>query len=83
MNGSPSTFFPNLLRATLIVRRQPGVELVVTYQEDVKVFEGHPFIVEDGVCLGSKRVKKPGIIVFHFANHIPMLFDIHLKARGA
>ena len=39
-------------------RLQP--ELVVTHQETVSVFEGHPFIVEVGVSLNSKNQKKPG-----------------------
>lgn len=56
------------------IQKQMAPEFVATHQEKVGVFEGHPFIVEVGVCIGSSRVKKPGITVFRFANRIPMLF---------
>jgi DNA topoisomerase-6 subunit B len=57
------------------IQKQMAPEFVATHQEKVEVFEGHPFIVEVGVCIGSSRVKKPGIQVFRFANRIPMLFE--------
>jgi DNA topoisomerase VI B subunit len=37
----------------------------------VHVFEGHPFIVEAGVCIGGHT--REGISVYRFANRIPML----------
>jgi DNA topoisomerase-6 subunit B len=57
------------------IQKQMAPEFVVTHQEKVEVFEGHPFIVEVGVCLGSGKMVKPGIQVFRFANRIPMLFE--------
>ncbi len=41
---------------------------------DVRVFEGHAFIVEAAVSIGGRDVK-PGINVFRFANRIPLLFE--------
>jgi DNA topoisomerase VI subunit B len=44
---------------------------------DVRVFEGHAFIVEAAVSIGGRDVK-PGINVFRFANRIPLLFEVQL-----
>lgn len=49
-------------------------ELVATYQDSVTSHEGHPMIIEAGVCLGG-RDAKPGITVYRFANRIPLLFE--------
>ena len=49
-------------------------ELVATFQDSVCSHEGHPLIVEAGVCLGG-RDAKPGITVYRFANRIPLLFE--------
>lgn len=42
---------------------------------DVRVFEGHAFIVEAAVSIGGRDVK-PGINVHRFANRIPLLFEV-------
>ena len=49
-------------------------DLIATHQGDVKVFEGHAFVVEAAVSIGGKDVK-PGINVFRFANRIPLIFE--------
>ena len=49
-------------------------ELVATWQDAATVHEGHPLIIEAGVCLGG-RDAKPGITVYRFANRIPLLFE--------
>lgn len=41
---------------------------------DVRVFEGHAFIVEAAVSLGGRELR-PGINVYRFANRIPLLFE--------
>ena len=41
---------------------------------DVRVFEGHAFIVEAAVSVGGKDMKC-GINVHRFANRIPLLFE--------
>ena len=42
---------------------------------DVRVLEGHPFIVEAAVSLGGRDIR-PGINVYRFANRIPLLFEV-------
>jgi DNA topoisomerase-6 subunit B len=49
-------------------------ELVATFQDAACCHEGHPLIIEAGVCLGG-RDAKPGITVYRFANRIPLLFE--------
>ena len=49
-------------------------DLVATYQDSACSHEGHPLIVEAGVCIGG-RDTKPGITVYRFANRIPLLFE--------
>ena len=49
-------------------------ELVATFQDAACAHEGHPLIIEAGVCLGG-RDAKPGITVYRFANRIPLLFE--------
>ena len=49
-------------------------DLVATFQDAVCTHEGHPLIVEAGVCLGG-RDAKPGLTVYRFANRIPLLFE--------
>ena len=42
---------------------------------DVRVLEGHAFIVEAAVSLGGRDIK-PGINIYRFANRIPLLFEV-------
>eukprot|EP00879_Flechtneria_rotunda_P009403 GHRR01009845.1.p2 GENE.GHRR01009845.1~~GHRR01009845.1.p2 ORF type:complete len:267 (+),score=119.03 GHRR01009845.1:2558-3358(+) len=49
-------------------------DLIATYAGDVRVFEGHAFIVEAAVSIGGRELK-PGINVYRFANRIPLLFE--------
>lgn len=49
-------------------------ELIATARDKAGAYEGHPFMVEAAVCLGSKDIKE-GITVFRFANRIPLLFE--------
>ena len=49
-------------------------EMVATFQDAGCSHEGHPLIIEAGVCLGG-RDAKPGITVYRFANRIPLLFE--------
>lgn len=48
--------------------------MVVTHEEPVTFYEGHPVKVEAAVSLGGKEAKQ-GITVFRFANRIPLLFQ--------
>eukprot|EP00884_Botryococcus_braunii_P009390 jgi/Botrbrau1/18452/Bobra.0072s0035.1 len=49
-------------------------DMVATHQGDVRVLEGHAFIVEAAVSIGGRDIK-PGINVYRFANRIPLLFE--------
>ncbi|KAF6005239.1 hypothetical protein CCYA_CCYA01G0282 [Cyanidiococcus yangmingshanensis] len=60
------------LRLGIVKELKP--DMVATHTEPVGVLDGHPFIVEVGVSIGSAKVK-PGINVFRFANRIPLLFE--------
>lgn len=42
---------------------------------EVRVLEGHPFIVEAAISLGGRDIKA-GINVYRFANRIPLLFEV-------
>lgn len=43
---------------------------------DVRVLEGHAFVVEAAVSLGGRDLK-PGLNVYRFANRIPLLFEVN------
>ena len=60
------------LRLGIIKELRP--DMVATFQDAGCTHEGHPLIVEAGVCLGG-RDAKPGITVYRFANRIPLLFE--------
>jgi DNA topoisomerase-6 subunit B len=48
-------------------------DLVATASSAVCVYQGHPFVVEAGVCLGGRG--NEGLTVHRFANRIPLLFE--------
>ncbi|CAD7704824.1 unnamed protein product [Ostreobium quekettii] len=55
------------------VMKEIQPDLVATYQGDVRVFEGHAFIVEAAVSCGGNI--NPGINIHRYANRIPLLFE--------
>jgi hypothetical protein len=42
---------------------------------DVRVFEGHAFMVEAAVSIGGRDARS-GITAYRFANRIPLLFEV-------
>ncbi|GLI61267.1 hypothetical protein VaNZ11_003583, partial [Volvox africanus] len=56
------------------VMKELAPDMIATHQGDVRVFEGHAFIVEAAVSVGGRDIK-PGINVHRFANRIPLLFE--------
>ncbi|EFJ46844.1 hypothetical protein VOLCADRAFT_62055 [Volvox carteri f. nagariensis] len=56
------------------VMKELNPDMIATHQGDVRVFEGHAFIVEAAVSVGGRDIK-PGINVHRFANRIPLLFE--------
>ena len=58
------------------IMKEYSPDLVATYEGPVCVNEGHPFVVECGICVGGATSSIPvGIAVHRFANRIPMLFE--------
>ncbi|KAF8057634.1 TOP6B [Scenedesmus sp. PABB004] len=55
------------------VMKELGPDLIATHAGDVRVFEGHAFLVEAAVSLGGRL--RPGLNVYRFANRIPLLFE--------
>ena len=58
-----------------MVNSNPTPAILAHYIGDVRVLEGHAFIVEAAVSLGGNGMK-PGINVFRYANRIPLLFEV-------
>ncbi|GIL73715.1 hypothetical protein Vretimale_5397 [Volvox reticuliferus] len=56
------------------VMKELAPDMIATHQGDVRVFEGHAFVVEAAVSVGGRDIK-PGINVHRFANRIPLLFE--------
>jgi DNA topoisomerase-6 subunit B len=59
------------LLETGIQRLNP--EIAVVRQRSPSVYEGHPFIIEVGVAYGGDL--KGGVLLYRFANRIPLLYD--------
>lgn len=58
------------------IQKEFAPDMIATYEESPKVFEGHAFIVEAAVSLGgSSKSLDQGINVVRFANRIPLLFE--------
>ncbi|GBF92117.1 DNA topoisomerase [Raphidocelis subcapitata] len=56
------------------VMKELRPELIATHSGDVRVFEGHAFVVEAAVSVGGRNMK-PGLNIYRFANRIPLLFE--------
>lgn len=54
---------------------ESGIKIGALCAGDVRVLEGHAFIVEAAVSLGGSKMK-PGINIHRFANRIPLLFEV-------
>lgn len=52
-------------------------DLLATHASPVSSYDGHPFIIEAAVAIGSASVTTgaAGITVQRFANRIPLLFE--------
>ena len=50
-------------------------EFSYSWTGEVKVLEGHAFIVEAAVSVGGREMKQ-GINIHRFANRIPLLFEV-------
>jgi DNA topoisomerase-6 subunit B len=63
----------DLLRAGVLKELQP--EFVATRQRKPSTYSGHPFIVEVAIAYGGKVPPKDDILLYRFANKIPLVYD--------
>jgi len=57
------------------IKKELNPEFVAVYQRKPAAYSGFPFIVEVGVAYGGDIPKTDGILLYRFANRIPLLFD--------
>jgi len=57
------------------IRKELNPEFVAVHQRKPKAYSGFPFIVEVGVAYGGAIPQTGSILLFRFANKIPLLFD--------
>jgi DNA topoisomerase-6 subunit B len=62
-----------LLKAGILKELKP--EFIAVSQRKPSTYAGHPFIVEAAIAYGGNIPKKDDIIVYRFANRIPLLYD--------
>jgi len=57
------------------IRKELNPEFVAVYQRKPAAYSGFPFIVEIGAACGGSIPTSSGILLYRFANKIPLLFD--------
>ena len=57
------------------IRKELSPEFVAVYQRKPAAYSGFPFIVEVGAACGGSIPTSSGILLYRFANKIPLLFD--------
>jgi DNA topoisomerase-6 subunit B len=62
-----------LLKAGILKELKP--EFIAVSQRKPSTYAGHPFIIETAIAYGGNIPKKDDIIVYRFANKIPLLYD--------
>jgi len=62
-----------ILRAGILKELEP--EFVAVTQRKPSAYSGHPFIVEVGIAYGGKISSGEDIILYRFANKIPLVYD--------
>ena len=63
----------DLLRAGVMKELEP--EFVAVHQRKPSAYSGHPFIVEVAIAYGGKVPAKDDILLYRFANRIPLVYD--------
>jgi len=63
----------DLLRTGILKELKP--EFIAVSQRKPSTYAGHPFIVETAIAYGGEIPKKDDIMVYRFANKIPLLYD--------
>ena len=62
-----------LLKAGILKELKP--EFTAVSQRKPSTYSGHPFIVETAIAYGGNVPNKDDILVYRFANRIPLLYD--------
>lgn len=62
-----------ILRAGILKELKP--EFVAVTQRKPSAYSGHPFIVEVGIAYGGEVPVKDDIVLYRFANKIPLVYD--------
>ena len=57
------------------IQKELSPEFVEVHQRRASAYSGFPFIVETGIAYGGDIPKAGGILLYRFANKIPLLFD--------
>lgn len=57
------------------VRKELNPEFVAVEQRTPSAYSGFPFIGEVGIAYGGGVPDRPGVVLYRFANRIPLLFD--------
>ena len=63
----------NLLKTGILKELEP--EFMAVSQRKPSTYSGHPFIVEVGIAYGGKVPNKGDIVLYRFANKIPLMYD--------
>jgi len=63
----------DLLKAGILKELEP--EFIAVCQRKPSTYSGHPFIVETAIAYGGKVPNKGDIVLYRFANRIPLLYD--------
>jgi len=62
-----------LLETGILKELKP--EFIAISQRKPSTYSGHPFIVETAIAYGGNIPKKDDILIYRFANRIPLLYD--------
>lgn len=62
-----------LLKAGILKELEP--EFIAVCQRKPSTYSGHPFIVETAIAYGGNVPRKGDIVLYRFANRIPLLYD--------
>jgi DNA topoisomerase-6 subunit B len=63
----------DLLRTGILKELKP--EFTAVSQRKPATYAGHPFIIETAIAYGGEIPRKDDIVVYRFANRIPLLYD--------
>ncbi|MEM2939344.1 MAG: DNA topoisomerase VI subunit B [Candidatus Bathyarchaeia archaeon] len=63
----------DILKAGILKELEP--EFVAVTQRKPSAYSGHPFIIEVGIAYGGKVPVREDIVLYRFANKIPLVYD--------